>query len=211
VPLGDARRGTGILNNERYIGRINWGRSQWKRGAADSSKRTVSLVADHARWVIYDEPRCGSSRRNFGIASKHARTAVLESPSRRHAGDRSSQLGGVVGLPRLWVTCCIRALPFAQHVRLHMRGAVHEAPDGVSARSARIALSSSLTPNCATAHRALAYQRNPPLRCRRRLAVALHQARAAERLIHFTKWTSGLRREPRNSGEETWPRRDSRG
>lgn len=57
MPLGDARRGTGILNNERYIGRINLGRSQWKRGAADSSKRTVSLVADHARWVIHDEPR----------------------------------------------------------------------------------------------------------------------------------------------------------
>lgn len=54
---GDARRGTGILNNERYIGRVSWGRSQWKRGAADSSKRTVSQVTDRARWVTYEEPR----------------------------------------------------------------------------------------------------------------------------------------------------------
>lgn len=54
---GVTRRGTGILNNERYIGHVTWGKSQWKRGAADSSKRTVSLVADQARWVTYDEPR----------------------------------------------------------------------------------------------------------------------------------------------------------
>src|SRR5215831_9211003 len=40
------------------------------------------------------------------------------------------------------------------------------------------------------------------LRCRRRLAVALHQARVAERLC--MRCTSGLQREPRNSGEKTW-------
>lgn len=54
---GDARRGSGILNNERYIGRMVWGRSQWKRGAADSSKRRVSLVVDQAQWVTHEEPR----------------------------------------------------------------------------------------------------------------------------------------------------------
>jgi len=36
---GDVKRGTGILNNRRYIGVITWGRSEWRRSAADSSVR----------------------------------------------------------------------------------------------------------------------------------------------------------------------------
>ena len=42
---GDQARGTGILNNRRYAGVIVWGRSQWKRGAADSSVRRVRMLA----------------------------------------------------------------------------------------------------------------------------------------------------------------------
>jgi site-specific DNA recombinase len=53
---GDQRRGYGILNNERYIGRLNWGRLQWKRGAANSNKRTA-IAADPASLVIREEPR----------------------------------------------------------------------------------------------------------------------------------------------------------
>lgn len=41
----DVNRGSGILNNQRYIGVIAWGRSHWKRGAADSLKRRVSMNA----------------------------------------------------------------------------------------------------------------------------------------------------------------------
>jgi hypothetical protein len=36
---GHALRGTGILNNPRYAGRIEWGRTRWKRGHANSLKR----------------------------------------------------------------------------------------------------------------------------------------------------------------------------
>ncbi len=36
---GDSKRGTGILNNPRYIGMIAWGRWEWRRSAADSSVR----------------------------------------------------------------------------------------------------------------------------------------------------------------------------
>jgi site-specific DNA recombinase len=54
---GDARRGVGILNNERYVGRIVWGRFKWRRGAADSSKRTPSLIDDRSQWVTREEPR----------------------------------------------------------------------------------------------------------------------------------------------------------
>jgi site-specific DNA recombinase len=40
---GDTKRGTGILNNARYTGRITWGRSEWKRSAADSAKRRMTM------------------------------------------------------------------------------------------------------------------------------------------------------------------------
>jgi DNA invertase Pin-like site-specific DNA recombinase len=41
---GDVKRGTGILNNRRYTGVITWGRSEWKRSAADSSVRRHRLL-----------------------------------------------------------------------------------------------------------------------------------------------------------------------
>ncbi|MGH6741858.1 MAG: recombinase family protein, partial [Bradyrhizobium sp.] len=40
---GDVKRGSGILNNQRYVGVVTWGRAHWKRGAADSSKRRMSM------------------------------------------------------------------------------------------------------------------------------------------------------------------------
>jgi site-specific DNA recombinase len=42
---GDVNRGTGILNNRLYIGVVLWGRSEWKRSAADSSKRRHRMLA----------------------------------------------------------------------------------------------------------------------------------------------------------------------
>ena len=53
---GDPKRGYGILNNERYIGQLNWGRLQWKRGAANSKKRTA-IVADSALLVNREDLR----------------------------------------------------------------------------------------------------------------------------------------------------------
>jgi site-specific DNA recombinase len=41
---GDPNRGTGILNNPRYVGRIVWGRSKWTRGASDSSVRRMKIA-----------------------------------------------------------------------------------------------------------------------------------------------------------------------
>lgn len=45
------------MNDERYIGRMTWGRSRWKRGAADSSKRVNLLVEDRSQWVTHEELR----------------------------------------------------------------------------------------------------------------------------------------------------------
>jgi hypothetical protein len=36
---------------------MTWGRSRWKRGAADSSKRVNLLVEDRSQWVTHEEPR----------------------------------------------------------------------------------------------------------------------------------------------------------
>lgn len=41
---GDVKRGTGILNNTKYIGIVRWGRTEWKRGHADAKKRKVVLL-----------------------------------------------------------------------------------------------------------------------------------------------------------------------
>ena len=51
---GDVKRGSGILNNRRYIGVITWGRTEWKRSAADSSVRRVKVL-DQARVERTDE------------------------------------------------------------------------------------------------------------------------------------------------------------
>jgi DNA invertase Pin-like site-specific DNA recombinase len=40
---GDVTRGSGILNNRRYVGIVTWGRAAWKRGAADSSRRRMRM------------------------------------------------------------------------------------------------------------------------------------------------------------------------
>ncbi len=42
---GDVNRGTGMLNNLRYIGVITWGRSEWRRSAADSKQRSMRMSA----------------------------------------------------------------------------------------------------------------------------------------------------------------------
>jgi site-specific DNA recombinase len=41
---GDPTRGSGILNNRRYLGVVAWGRSEWKRSAADSKKRRHRML-----------------------------------------------------------------------------------------------------------------------------------------------------------------------
>jgi site-specific DNA recombinase len=53
---GDPKRGYGILNNERYLGRLIWGRFQWKRGAVNSKKR-VAVLANPALMVRREDPR----------------------------------------------------------------------------------------------------------------------------------------------------------
>jgi site-specific DNA recombinase len=52
---GDANRGTGILNNKRYIGIVTWGRSEWKRSAADSKQRRHRMLAKGSAHEMTEE------------------------------------------------------------------------------------------------------------------------------------------------------------
>ncbi len=52
---GDVTRGTGILNNRRYIGVVTWGRSEWKRSAADSKKRKHKMLARGVAHELVEE------------------------------------------------------------------------------------------------------------------------------------------------------------
>jgi site-specific DNA recombinase len=52
---GDVNRGTGILNNRRYVGVVLWGRSEWKRSAADSKKRRHKMFESGAAHESADE------------------------------------------------------------------------------------------------------------------------------------------------------------
>lgn len=51
---GDPERGTGILNNELYVGRVIWNRFRWVRSAADSSKRRCELNAQ-SDWIVHED------------------------------------------------------------------------------------------------------------------------------------------------------------
>jgi site-specific DNA recombinase len=52
---GDVTRGTGILNNRRYLGIVSWGRSEWKRSAADSAKRRHRMLKAGSAHETTDE------------------------------------------------------------------------------------------------------------------------------------------------------------
>jgi site-specific DNA recombinase len=53
---GDRKRGTGILNNELYVGRVIWNRFRWVRSAADSSKRKC-LPNPRKDWIEHVDDR----------------------------------------------------------------------------------------------------------------------------------------------------------
>lgn len=86
---GDPKRGYGILNNERYIGKLIWGRMQWKRGASDSKKRTAVAVPNRSQWVIHDDERLRIVSQDLWVrvkARQSARTVGAEDKRRSRAG-----------------------------------------------------------------------------------------------------------------------------
>jgi DNA invertase Pin-like site-specific DNA recombinase len=82
---GDPNRGTGMLNNPRYLGRIVWGRTQWQRSAANSSIRlqrppeqdAVEYTDERLR-IVSDElwERVKARQRQVFKASEGIRNAI---------------------------------------------------------------------------------------------------------------------------------------
>ena len=82
---GDVTRGTGILNNPRYVGRVIWGRTRWQRGAADSSIRlsrpaTQPVIEhlDERMRIVPDElwKRVKGRQKSVRVASESVRNAL---------------------------------------------------------------------------------------------------------------------------------------
>lgn len=53
---GDPKKGTGILNNQLYCGRVIWNRFKWIRSASDSSKRK-RVQNPESEWIVYEDAR----------------------------------------------------------------------------------------------------------------------------------------------------------
>jgi site-specific DNA recombinase len=56
VIYGDLKRGTGILANPIYVGKVIWNRTRWIRSAADSSKRR-QVQNPPTEWITRQEER----------------------------------------------------------------------------------------------------------------------------------------------------------
>jgi DNA invertase Pin-like site-specific DNA recombinase len=79
---GNPKRGTGILNNELYIGRMVWNRLRYVKNP-DTGKR-VSRLNPSSEWITTDVRTCGSFRTNYGRPRRSARH-TLDARSRRLA------------------------------------------------------------------------------------------------------------------------------
>jgi DNA invertase Pin-like site-specific DNA recombinase len=84
---GQPEKGTGILNNVKYVGRLNWGRTSWTRSAQDSKVRRVAHLAradvvgvDESLRIVGDEVWNRVQARRLAV---RARTKALN-----HAGGK---------------------------------------------------------------------------------------------------------------------------
>jgi site-specific DNA recombinase len=90
---GNAARGTGILNNQLYVGRTIWNKLNYIHDP-DSGRR-VSRLNDPAHWVIRRCRNCGSSNRSRGTASRRARRRCAVIPGLMCALARGTGAGPV--------------------------------------------------------------------------------------------------------------------
>ena len=93
---GHAQRGTGILINPRYIGRIQWGRMRWDRSAADSSLRTPFVNAEPQHTYLDERlriiPQDLWDRVQGRRASVHLASATIRAVRRTQRGRPSLHL-----------------------------------------------------------------------------------------------------------------------
>ncbi|HYN06569.1 MAG TPA: recombinase family protein [Vicinamibacterales bacterium] len=92
---GHARRGTGILNNELYIGRRVWNRHQFDFDP--DSERRVARLHDQSEWVVKDEPHLRIIEPELWAAAKARQERTLQ---RIAAFARTEQKGSGIGAVR---------------------------------------------------------------------------------------------------------------
>lgn len=93
--FGDFRRGTGILNNVRYVGVVQWGREKYTRGAADSKRRRRSTNAKPAHEYLDERLRIVPQElwdkvkaRQRALRVSDAKTALGDGRHRRRGAGR---------------------------------------------------------------------------------------------------------------------------
>ena len=83
---GHARRGTGILNNELYIGRRVWNRLEYRKDPATSKR--VSRLRPEAEWVCHAVPELRIVPQELWEAVKARQRATTKAIVRAEAPDR---------------------------------------------------------------------------------------------------------------------------
>ncbi|RYY17173.1 MAG: recombinase family protein, partial [Alphaproteobacteria bacterium] len=53
---GDPKKATGILNNPLYVGRLVWGRRQWRRNPDSEKRERRYRLRDRSEWIAVDVP-----------------------------------------------------------------------------------------------------------------------------------------------------------
>lgn len=98
---GDPKRGSGILNNPRYVGRVIWGRMKWNRSYRDSAKRTPQLLAKPAqeyqdeRLRIVPQELWAAVRTRQEMRSAEIGVRIKDG-RKRHAAERTNSSGAGV-------------------------------------------------------------------------------------------------------------------
>jgi hypothetical protein len=82
---GNAKRGTGILNNELYVGRLVWNRLRYVKNP-DTGKR-VSRLNEASQWITTEVPHLRIISDEVWSAAKDRQVAT------RHAIAKTGQLG----------------------------------------------------------------------------------------------------------------------
>ncbi len=88
---GDRRKGLGILNNERYIGRVVWNRSTWPRDPEQDGKQ-VRRELPQERWVIKEVPELRIVGEELWDAVKARQQQCSRTGSRSAANWRNRRL-----------------------------------------------------------------------------------------------------------------------
>jgi hypothetical protein len=108
---GDANRGTGILNNRRYIGVTLWGRSEWKRSAADSKKRRFRMLAKGSAHEMTDERLRIVPAELWGSASRRGRRSAAMRSVRWCAVDFADERKAQGGRASIYSRGCWLVIP----------------------------------------------------------------------------------------------------